>query len=300
MLASLLRRIYFTQLFCGGLLGIYAARQFGQSGAKALPLVLLCALLLPLLLQLSVISVSMLQSRAKSAGPLWWRAFGGEFLAALRIYWLQMPWANPKNEVWCPDLPQQTQTWRVPVLLVHGYICNDRVWDKMARALHRAGHPVLAITLEPLFTSIDDYTPQIQHAVRQLQQATGARQVALVGHSMGGLAIRAWMRGHGSVDVARIITLGTPHQGTQITPWSPTPNAAQMVWHSPWLQALQASETPVTRQLMHIALTLHDNIVYPQRDQVLAGASVTEFKGMGHLELCLDARLIGYVLQKLH
>jgi hypothetical protein len=51
---------------------------------------------------------------------------------------------------------------------------------------------------------------------------------------------------------------------------------------------------------MHIALTLHDNIVYPQRDQVLAGASVTEFKGMGHLELCLDARLIGYVLQKLH
>jgi hypothetical protein len=73
-----------------------------------------------------------------------------------------------------------------------------------------------------------------------------------------------------------------------------------MAWHSPWLQALQASETPANRQLMHIALTQHDNIVFPQREQVLADASVTEFKGLGHLELCLDARVIAWLVQKLH
>lgn len=300
MLARLLRRIYFFQLLSGALLGVYAADRLGLSGAAAGAGALLCALLLPLLLQLSVIGASMVQSRPKSASPLWWRAFGGEFLAALRIFCLQLPWAAATTAVSCPDTPRQTQPWRVPVLLVHGYICNYRVWDKMARALHQAGHPVLAITLEPLFTSIDDYAPQIQQAVRQLQQATGATQVALVGHSMGGLAIRAWMRSHGSADVAKIVTLGTPHQGTQMASWSPTTNAAQMVWHSPWLQALQASETPATRQLMHIALTQHDNIVYPQRDQVLPDAKVTEFKGLGHLELCLDAQVIRYVLQKLH
>jgi triacylglycerol lipase len=298
MLARLLRRIYFFQLLSGGLLGLYAAGRLGQSGATAWAGALLCALLLPLLLQLSVIGVSMIQSRPESAGTLWWRAFGGEFVAALRIYWFQMPWAGAGTAVSCPDTPQDTR--RVPVLLVHGYICNHRVWDKMARALQQAGHPVLAITLEPLFTSIDDYAAQIQQAVRQLQQASGATQVALVGHSMGGLVIRAWMRRHGSADVAKIITLGTPHQGTQMASWSPTTNAAQMAWHSPWLQALQASETAAARQLMHIALTHHDNIVYPQRDQVLADASVTEFEGLGHLELCLDARVIGFVLQKLH
>lgn len=298
MLARLLRRIYFFQLLSGGLLGLYAAGRLGQSGATAWAGGLLCALLLPLLLQLSVIGVSMIQSRPESAGTLWWRAFGGEFVAALRIYWFQMPWAGAGTAVSCPDTPQDTR--RVPVLLVHGYICNHRVWDKMARALQQAGHPVLAITLEPLFTSIDDYAAQIQQAVRQLQQASGATQVALVGHSMGGLVIRAWMRRHGSADVAKIITLGTPHQGTQMASWSPTTNAAQMAWHSPWLQALQASETAAARQLMHIALTHHDNIVYPQREQVLPEASVTEFKGLGHLELCLDARVIGFVLQKLH
>lgn len=300
MLARLLRTIYLFQLLTGGLLGFYAADRFNLSGMPDLVVVLLCTVLLPLMLQLSVISFSMLQSRPKSAGPLWWRAFGGEFLAALRIFWFQLPWPTAKIDVWCPDASQPTQPWRVPVLLVHGYICNERVWDKMARALHEVGHPVLAITLEPLFTSIDNYAPHIQQAVQQLKQTTGAKQVALVGHSMGGLAIRAWMRRHGSADVAKIITLGTPHQGTQMASWSPTTNAAQMVWHSPWLQTLQASESAATRQLMHIALTQHDNIVFPQREQVLADAHVTEFEGLGHLELCLDAQVIRYVLEKLH
>lgn len=296
MLARLLRRIYFIQLLTGALLGTYAADRLGLDRPAALSMVLAFTVLLPLLLQFGIISISMVRSRPRPAGALWWQAYRGEFLAALRIYWLQMPWAGIKTEVCLPDTPQ---LGRVPVLLVHGYICNDRVWDKVAQALHQAGHPVLAITLEPLFTSIEDYTPQIQQAVLQLQHATGATQLALVGHSMGGLVIRAWLRQHGSAAVAKIITLGTPHQGTRIAGWSPTTNTAQMAWHSPWLQALQASETPATRQLMHIALTHHDNIVYPQREQVLEGAAVTEFEGVGHLALCLDDRVMQWLLQKL-
>jgi len=299
MLARLLRRVYFIQLLTGALLGTYTADRLGLERPEALTLVLAFALLLPLLLQFGVISISMIRSRPQQAGALWRRAYWGEFMAALRIYWLHLPWTGAKNEAWLPTTAQPGQAARVPVLLVHGYICNYRVWDKVAQALHQAGHPVLAITLEPLFTSIDDYTAKIQQAVQQLQQATGAAQVALVGHSMGGLVMRAWLRQHGSATVAKIITLGTPHQGTRIAAWSPTTNAAQMAWHSAWLQALQASESPATRQLMHIALTRHDNIVYPQREQVLEGAAVTEFEGVGHLELCLDDRVIAWLLQKL-
>jgi len=297
MLARLLRRIYFIQLLTGFLLGIYAADRLGQSGAMALVTVLMGAMLLPLMIQLAVISTSMVLSRPKHADRLWWRAYRGEFLAALRVFWLQLPWATSRTEDWLPD---NRIAARVPVLLVHGYICNHRVWDKVARALHHAGHPVLAITLEPLFTSIEDYTTQIQQAVQQLQQATGAAQVALVGHSMGGLVIRAWLRQHGNAVVAKIVTLGTPHQGTRIAAWSLAANVTQMAWHSPCLQALQASENRTTRQLMHIALTRHDNIVYPQREQVLEGSDVTEFEGVGHLELCLDDRVIGWLLQKLN
>lgn len=299
MLARLLRRIYFFQLLSGALLGIYVAHQLGQTGLQALPLVLLCAGSLPLLLQFNVIAISMIQSRPHAAGLLWWRAFGIEFLTALRVFWLQLPWAREKAGVWLRKPHQQAQPARVPVLLVHGYICNYRMWDQTARALNEAGHPVLAISLEPLFTSIDDYAPQVQQAVLQLQQLSGTHRVALVGHSMGGLVIRAWLRQYGSAEVDRIITLGTPHQGTKMASWSPTANAAQMAWHSPWLQSLQVSESPATRQLMHIILTQHDNIVYPQREQVLEGAGVTEFSGLGHLELCLNKGVIACLLEKL-
>jgi len=99
--------------------------------------------------------------------------------------------------------------------------------------------------------------------------------------------------------VSRIVTLGTPHQGTRIAAASLAANVAQMNWHSPWLQALHASESRAARQLMHIALTRHDNVVFPQREQVLEGAEVTEFEGVGHLELCLDDHVIEWLLQKL-
>jgi hypothetical protein len=49
---------------------------------------------------------------------------------------------------------------------------------------------------------------------------------------------------------------------------------------------------------MHLALTQHDNIVYPQREQRLMGAQVTEFSGIGHLRMCLDDRVIGWLLNE--
>jgi pimeloyl-ACP methyl ester carboxylesterase len=190
----------------------------------------------------------------------------------------------------------------IPVILVHGYICNHRVWDNMAQALRQAGHPVLAIDLEPLFTSIDDYAAVIEHAVATLLTQTDSVKVALVGHSMGGLAIRAWLRtasANRQGQVTRIITLGTPHQGTQIVRASATLNGTQMLWHSPWLAELAHNETMTQRALMRIALTRQDQVVYPQREQVLDGAQVTEFEGLGHLELCLAPQVIDWVCQQL-
>jgi len=74
-----------------------------------------------------------------------------------------------------------------------------------------------------------------------------------------------------------------------------TPNGAQMIWHSNWLQALAASEDPAKRALMHMAITAQDNVVYPQAEQVLPGAQVKHFQGIGHLQMCLDRAVIDWV-----
>ena len=298
MLAQLLRGLYLFQLLTGALLGSWLAVPQAQQNAAALLLVPLCALGLPLLVQLLVIATLMLRSHTPGQGAHWWRAIWGEFRAALTVFVLRQPWPGKNTGVLWPTSAAAGPT-KLPVLLVHGYVCNHRVWDNVASALRQAGHPVLAIDLEPLFVSIDDYASTIEQAVQRLLTASGATQLALIGHSMGGLAIRAWLRAYGCPRVARIITLGSPHQGTRIASATRTSNGAQMIWHSDWLQALQRSETPAVRRLMHIALTRQDNIVYPQREQVLDGAAVTEFSGIGHLQMCLAPAPIAWLVQQL-
>lgn len=259
-------------------------------------LICLWALGLPLLIGLSGTLMTTVKSRTPGNAAAWWRALPGVFVAGIRVFVVRQPWALARPNFQAA-LPAATP--RIPVLLVHGYICNHRVWDDVAPALREAGHPVFTVDLEPLFTSIDDYAPLIEQAVTELCRQTGAPKVALVGHSMGGLVIRAWMRAHGVDRVARVVTLGSPHVGTQIDPHPKTANGKQMAWRSDWLQALAASESSATRQLLRIALTLQDNIVYPQQAQVLEGAQVTVFEGMGHLELCLNRQVIAWLLEQL-
>lgn len=295
MLSRLLRRLLIGQLLAGAVLGWWLA-----TPTDPFPwLVLLAALGLPLLSTVMLAISTAVMSRAPGANGGWWRAVVGECWAWLRLGLFSLPWALSAPKLQQPLASQPPCAPQIPVLLVHGYLCNHRVWGLVARRLRQGGHPVLCVDLEPLFISIDRYAPLIEAAVTELCRQTGAQQVALVGHSMGGLAIRAWMRAAGIRRVARVITLGTPHAGTRIAQHHPSPNARQMGWRSAWLQDLATGESAGARALLRIALTPQDNIVYPQREQRLQGVPVTEFDGLGHLQLCLDARVIGWLERQL-
>lgn len=281
MLARLLRFSIFGQWLIGAALACWF-------------LPLWAALLLPVFTLLLVDTYSCLLSRDKNEPwSDWFRSLFGEYRAGIVIFLLRQPWTRKAPQ-------RQGDGARIPVLLVHGYVCNHRIWDPIAARLRAQGHVVHAINLEPLFTSIDRYAEPIEAAVQGLLAHSGAKQVALVGHSMGGLAIRAWLRAHGTQRVARVVTLGTPHRGTQIPQHGKqSPNGRQMMWNSEWLNTLAASETDATRALFRIALSPQDNIVYPQRAQVLQGIAATVFPGRGHLELCLDEEVIAWVLKEL-
>jgi triacylglycerol lipase len=292
MLASLLRRVIFIQAAAGAILGFLLHRLAGTTPWSSL----LGALLLPILSTFLLCLVSGLKSKSRQE-PLghWLRSVWGEFRASLIIFLLRQPWTVETPHI----LPATASPQQIPVVLVHGYLCNHRVWDSVARGLRAQGHTVLAVNLEPIFASIDKYVMPIEVAVMELCQQTGASQVALVGHSMGGLAIRAWMRACGVDRVARVLTLGTPHAGTQIEPRTRTPNGRQMMWQSPWLAELIASETEAVHGRIRIAITPQDNIVYPQREQVFPGVEAAIFDGIGHLQMCLDTSVRQWIYDQL-
>lgn len=188
---------------------------------------------------------------------------------------------------------------RLPVLLIHGYFCNRALWRPMAARLVAGGHAVDAVDLEPPFASIDDYTPRIAAAVDALRARTGAPQVALIGHSMGGLAARAYLRAYGDEAVACVVTLGTPHRGTVHARFGRGRNVLQMRRDSDWLRALAAEEPRERLERFTVVLSWQDNIVAPQAIQTLPGARTVMLHGLGHISLVYDATVARIVLESL-
>ena len=289
MLARLLRRMLLSQAVIGAVAAYLLCRHSPWAALAG-------AVLLPFLVMTLVDTVSALVSRA-AGEPLhfWLRSVVGEYIAGFQVFLFRQPWTTQPPVL----LPATGGTPQVPVVLVHGYMCNHRIWDDMADALRAQGHAVFAVNLEPVFSSIDRYAPVVDAAVVALCAHSGTDKVALVGHSMGGLAIRAWMRAQGTARVAQVITLGTPHAGTKMARGAHTPNGQQMLWRSRWLDELAAGESDATRALVRIAITPQDNIVFPQRAQVLQGITPTVFDGIGHVQMCLHRPVIDWTLAQL-
>ena len=211
------------------------------------------------------------------------RAWLGEIVASLRAFFHSQIWFGDR------ELPTAATARKIPVLLVHGYFCNRALWRPLAAVLATRGHPVGSVNLEPVFGSIDDYVPIVAAGIEKLLASSGADRVALVGHSMGGLAARVALRQVGTERVAALVTLGSPHRGTLRARHAIGRNASQMRPNSEWLRALAAAEPAEGYPNVTVILTHQDNIVVPAQPQSLPGAHTIAFAGLGHVELVYAA-----------
>lgn len=201
---------------------------------------------------------------------------------------------QPFERFWLgPDRLARPARSRPPVLLIHGYQCNRGFWFWLRPRLERAGWTVATHSLEPVYSDIDAYVDGIAGRIDQVLAATGASQVILVGHSMGGLASRAYLRRHGTGKVARLVTLGSPHRGTRLARLGLGPNARQMRIGSPWLQGLSAPLPPTSVSIY----SCHDNYVFPQQAcSTLEGAANIAIGGVSHLGMAFSPRVLGSLL----
>jgi len=168
-----------------------------------------------------------------------------------------------------------------PVLLVHGVLCNAGVWIGMRDALRRMGiGPVYTISLGPPLASIDRFADQLARRIDAILIDTGARELSLVGHSMGGIVARAYLQRHGSDRVARLVTIGTPHAGSVHAWLFPGTSLRQLRPGNAWLDALNAAPLP---SIPIVSIwSWHDSMVAPQDSSMLPGAHNIALKGIGH------------------
>jgi pimeloyl-ACP methyl ester carboxylesterase len=223
------------------------------------------------------------------------RAWWGEVWTGFRVFC----WRQPFRADAIADSVRQAKP--IPgqgVLLVHGFVCNRGLWNPWMERLEERGVPFVAVNLEPAFGSIDQYVSTIEAGIRRLETLGYARPL-VVAHSMGGLAVRAWLRAcQGDQRVHSVITIGSPHAGTALARFGFSRNTRQMRRGGPWLSALGASESPQRRALFTCYYGHCDNIVVPASTATLVGADNRHIAGVAHVHLAFQPQIIDDVIAR--
>ena len=211
----------------------------------------------------------------------------GEYFAYLLTFVLVIPF----ERLWMPA--DRLREERRVILLVHGYGCSRGVWWLLRRRLEAAGCTVASISLAPPFISMGKMVPQLRERIDAVCAATGARKLTLVGHSMGGLICRSYLARHGNDKVAALITLATPHAGSELVRFGIGQNAREMEPGSLWLRDMAAESPTIPTIAFRNAC---DNYVMPQDNQKLPGAYNVDLPPIGHIAMLYDRRVANLVV----
>jgi triacylglycerol lipase len=162
----------------------------------------------------------------------------------------------------------------VPVLLVPGWFDTARELAALRIRLLGAGWPtdyVETITFEDPAGSNRDHAEEIAVAVKDLIARTGAGQVDIVAHSMGGLATRWYLLTHHDAPVRRVAFVASPHRGTLSAHFAWGGGRAEMMPDSPFLDTLNAdAPAPTSVEAITIRTPVDAHIV-PGESATLPG-----------------------------
>lgn len=138
----------------------------------------------------------------------------------------------------------------VPVILVPGFGRASGI-ELVQRHLARAGFDrVVTARYSPRSTDVTEVAMHLSKLVDAVLRASGAQKssearVHLVGHNLGGIAIRYYVQVLGGADrVDTAITIGAPHTGQRRSQLDLGPGALQLVQGSNLVQLLEHSAAP--------------------------------------------------------
>ena len=191
----------------------------------------------------------------------------------------------------------------LPVLFVHGYLHNQTAWLWFTSHLQKKPKmgPIYSINLFPPIASISELAEQLKDKINDIQVETGFSQVILIGHSMGGIVSSYYCEFLAkSKEVAMVVTLGTPFNGTRVAALGVGQGAKEIAPHSPFLRELSAKIQQSEVPYYSIASKI-DNIVIPWQSALLSDESATRtqliLEDCGHLRLLFSPLVIEKVAE---
>jgi hypothetical protein len=198
-----------------------------------------------------------------------------------------------------PD-PEPKPGGGTPVILAHGYFSNRGYFGALVRALEADGlGPVFTPNLSAAFVTIEAYAEELHREIERIVAGTGAPQVILVCHSMGGLGARAYLCARGAARVRKLITIASPHSGTVHARFGGGANARQMHRGSKFFAQLCDMEGEQGPKCgMTSIYSPHDNLVAPQDTSRLPWAKNIALPGRGHIDILSAPELIRIVLDE--
>jgi triacylglycerol lipase len=133
---------------------------------------------------------------------------------------------------------------REPVILVHGWAGSTADMSALQDAFTAAGYPAYTVDLPGQNNVVNAHA--IADLVHSVRARTGAAKVHLVGHSMGGLSMRWYIKRLGGAgEVRTYVSMGSPQYGYLPACLLGEQDGGQMCPFNPFLRDLdEGDDTP--------------------------------------------------------
>jgi pimeloyl-ACP methyl ester carboxylesterase len=196
-------------------------------------------------------------------------------------------------------LPGRRRRGPRPIILIHGYAMNRANFLPLSVRLARAGlGPIAGFEYWSLGKTASA-ARRLAAYVDQVRAATGAAEVDLVGHSMGGVVGRYYVSlGGGDGVVRNLITIGSPLRGTEVAPVGLGRPAKELAGGSSLMQRLAAAPAPSWTRV---------TAIWSRADAMVPGAWETRIDGidrivhdgLGHLSMLASRDVADEVIERL-
>jgi triacylglycerol esterase/lipase EstA (alpha/beta hydrolase family) len=186
-----------------------------------------------------------------------------------------------------------------PIIVLHGYAMNRANFLPLACRLSRAGlGPVLGFEYWTLGRTAAA-AKQLGWFVDEVRRATGATQVDVIGHSMGGVVGRYYVSlAGGDGIVSNLVTLGSPHSGTDVSLFGIGHITRELMLGSSLVTRLSMAPPPAKTRVT-VVWSRGDAMVPSARQLALSGAEIIVYPDLGHVALLGSRRVARAVIERL-